>query len=190
MPQRSITRRAGLRAAAGLCAALLGAGWTGPAAAQFQKTPWPKDQPQPVLDLVDLQGQRWRSEPLLGRTMVLNFWATWCPPCKEEMPSLQTLHEIGGGDPLVIGVNVRETASRVRRYLASTGIDFPVVLDPQADLARRLGVSVFPTTLLIGPDGRVRWRVLGEVDWSGPEAARWIAELAGSGAAPARRSPR
>ena len=181
------TRRVWLRAAA-LAAALLGACWVGPASAQFQKTPWPPAQPSPVLDLLDLQGQRWRSDQLQGRTVVLNFWATWCPPCKEEMPSLQTLHEIGGGDPVVIGVNVRETATRVRRYLASTGIDFPVVLDPQAELARRLGVSAFPTTLLIGPDGRVRWRVLGEVDWSGPDAARWIAELsAGGRSAPARR---
>ena len=189
MAQRSIARRAWLHAAA-LSATLLGAGWSAPALAQFQKTPWPASQPSPVLDLLDLQGLPWRSEQLKGRAVVLNFWATWCPPCKAEMPSLQTLHEISGGDPVVIGVNVRETASRVRRYLQTAGIDFPVVLDPQAELARRLGVSAFPTTLLIGPDGRARWRVLGEVDWSGPEAARWIAELAGGGAAPAQRSPR
>ena len=192
-PVRRPTRRAWLQAAvrpALLLAAWCAASWVGPAAAQFQKTPWPASQPSPVLDLLDLQGQPWRSEQLKGRAVVLNFWATWCPPCKEEMPSLQILHEISGGDPVVIGVNVRETASRVRRYLQTAGIDFPVVLDPQAELARRLGVSAFPTTLLIGPDGRVRWRVLGEVDWSGPEAARWIAELSGNGTAPARRSPR
>jgi len=188
MAQRSSTRRAWLRGAALAAAVCTGFG-AGAAAAQFQKTPWPAAQAQPVLDLLDLQGQRWDSERLKGRVVVLNFWATWCPPCKEEMPSLQTLHELGG-DPVVIGVNVRETASRVRRYVASTGINFPVVLDPQAELTRRLGVSAFPTTLLIAPDGRVRWRVVGEVDWSGPEAGRWIAELStstGNGIAPARR---
>ena len=148
-----------------------------PAAAQFQKSPWPHAQPSPTLDLADLQGQRWSTERLKGRVVVLNFWATWCPPCKEELPSLQTLHEMGGGDPLVLGVNVRENASRVRRYLEATGLGFPVVLDPQAELARRFGVTAFPTTLLIGPDGRVRWRVVGEVDWAGAEAGRWIAEL-------------
>ncbi|MFM7025511.1 MAG: TlpA family protein disulfide reductase [Limnohabitans sp.] len=151
----------------------------GPVAAQFQKTPWPAAQATPVLDLTDLQGQRWTPERLKGRAVVLNFWATWCPPCKEELPSLQTLHELGGGDPLVLGINVRETASRVRRYLDSTGIAFPVVLDPQAELARRLGVTAFPTTLLIAPDGQIRWRVVGEVDWAGPEAGRWIASLSG-----------
>ncbi len=151
-----------------------------PALAQFQKTPWPAALPTPALDSVDLQGQRWNAERLKGRAVVLNFWATWCPPCKEELPSLQTLHELGGGDPLVIGINVREPASRVRRYLESTGITFPVVLDPQAELAKRWGVTAFPTTLLIAPDGQVRWRVVGEVDWAGAEAGRWIGSLSPS----------
>lgn len=145
--------------------------------AQFQKTPWSILQAAPALDLQDMQGQRWNSDKLKGRTVVLNFWATWCPPCKEELPSLQILHEIGGGDPVVIGINVRETATHVRRYLASTGWSFPVVLDPQAELAKRWGVKAFPTTVLIGPDGRARWRVVGEVDWSGHEAAQWIEAL-------------
>ncbi len=151
-----------------------------PALAQFQKTPWPAALPKPALDSVDLQGQPWNAERLKGRAVVLNFWATWCPPCKEELPSLQTLHELGGGDPLVIGINVREPASRVRRYLESTGITFPVVLDPQAELAKRWGVTAFPTTLLIAPDGQVRWRVVGEVDWAGAEAGRWIGSLSPS----------
>ena len=145
--------------------------------AQFQKTPWPSAQASPVIDLMDLQGQRWTNERLKGRTVVLNFWATWCAPCKEEMPSLQTLHELGGGEPVVMGVNVRETASHVKRYVQATGIGFPVVLDPQGDMARRWGVSVYPTTFLIGPDGRVRWRIQGEVDWTGAEADRWLTLL-------------
>ena len=165
-----------------LCAAVFPAlaallAWPTQALAQFQKTPWPATQTTPLLDLTDLQGQRWTSASLKGRAVVLNFWATWCPPCKEELPSLQTLHEIGGGHPVVIGINVRETASHVRRYLASTGMNFPVVLDPQAEMAKRFGVTAFPTTLLIAPDGQIRWRVLGEVDWVGSEAGRWISDL-------------
>ena len=163
-------RRGALLLVAMLCLPLL-------AHAQFQKTPWPAAQATPALDLTDLQGQHWTTERLKGRAVVLNFWATWCPPCKEELPSLQTLHEMGGGDPVVIGINVRETASHVRRYLASTGMNFPVVLDPQAELAKRFGITAFPTTLLIAPDGKIRWRVVGEVDWVGAEAGRWIASL-------------
>ena len=166
----SFARRSALLQGVLLCLPLL-------AQAQFQKGPWPAAQAQPTLDLVDLQGQRWNAERLKGRAVVLNFWATWCPPCKEELPSLQTLHELGGGDPVVIGVNVRETASHVQRYLHATGLSLPVVLDPRADLAKRYGVTAFPTTLLIAPDGQIRWRVVGEVDWAGAEAGRWIGSL-------------
>ncbi len=175
MPRRAILRLGRhFLGACGLGLLLNGSAW-----AQFQKPPWPATQATPALDFQDLQGQRWTAERLKGRSVVLNFWATWCPPCKEELPSLQTLHEIGGGDPVVIGINVRETASHVRRYLASTGMNFPIVLDPQAELARRFGVTAYPTTLLIAPNGQIRWRVVGEVDWAGPEAGRWVASLSG-----------
>ena len=105
------------------------------------------------------------------------FWATWCAPCKEELPSLQTLHEISGGNPVVMGINVREPESRVTRYMKSTGLDFPVVLDAQGTLAQQWGVTVFPTTVLIGVDGKAKWRVRGDVDWSGREAETWLKPL-------------
>lgn len=146
-----------------------------PAAAQFQKMPW--TGPQPVLDFQDLQGHVWNADSLRGKAVVLNFWATWCAPCKEEMPSLQTLHELGAGDPLILGLNVRETASHVGRYVRSSGLQLPVVLDPRGETAKRWGVTAYPTTILIGADGRVRWRVVGAVDWTGPEAAGWLQGL-------------
>jgi thiol-disulfide isomerase/thioredoxin len=151
--------------------------WALPAHAQFDKTTWPARQVTPLLNVQDLQGQRWSADQLKGRVVVLNFWATWCAPCKEELPSLQTLHEISGGNPLVIGVNVREPAARVKRYLQATGLDFPVVLDPQGELAKQWGVTVYPTTILMGPDGKAQWRVKGDVDWSGPEAQRWLQSM-------------
>lgn len=148
-----------------------------PAQAQFDKTPWPVRQTTPLIDWQDLQGQRWTTANLKGKAVVVNFWATWCAPCKEELPSLQTLHEISGGNPVVIGVNVREPASRVSRYLQSTGLDLPVVLDVQGLLAQQWGVTVYPTTVLIGADGKARWRVQGDVDWSGREAEGWLKPL-------------
>ena len=150
-----------------------------PAQAQFAKTPWPARLATPTIDAQDLQGQRWTTASLKGRAVVLNFWATWCAPCKEELPSLQTLHEISGGNPLVLGINVREPAPRVSRYMAATGLDFPVILDAQGALAKQWGVSVYPTTVLIGADGKAQWRVVGDVDWSGREAASWLKTLTG-----------
>ena len=147
------------------------------AQAQFDKTPWPARQATPRIDWQDLQGQKWTTASLKGKAVVVNFWATWCAPCKEELPSLQTLHEISGGNPVVMGINVREPASRVTRYMKSTGLDFPVVLDAQGTLAQQWGVTVFPTTVLIGVDGKAQWRVRGDVDWSGREAETWLKPL-------------
>ncbi len=151
--------------------------WSTLSQAQFDKARWPARQATPAIEWQDVQGQRWSTASLKGRAVVLNFWATWCAPCKEELPSLQTLHEISGGNPLVIGINVREPASRVSRYMKSTGLDFPVVLDPQGELAKQWGVTVFPTTVLIGADGKALWRVLGDVDWSAREAEGWLQPL-------------
>ena len=147
------------------------------AQAQFDKTPWPARQATPSIDWQDLQGQKWTTASLKGKAVVVNFWATWCAPCKEELPSLQTLHEISGGNPVVMGINVREPESRVTRYMKSTGLDFPVVLDAQGTLAQQWGVTVFPTTVLIGVDGKAQWRVRGDVDWSGREAETWLKPL-------------
>jgi thiol-disulfide isomerase/thioredoxin len=147
--------------------------------AQFDKTPWLRSQSMPKIDVVDLQGQRWTSAKLKGRVVVLNFWATWCGPCKEEVPSLQALHSADGPGPLVIGINVKEAASTVQRFVKAQRLDFPVVLDPQGDLVRQWGVRIYPTTVLIGADGQARWRVVGEVDWSGAQAAGWLGALQG-----------
>ena len=151
-----------------------------PAQAQFSKTRWSAREATPLIDWQDLQAQRWTAQGLKGHAVVLNFWATWCAPCKEELPSLQTLHEISDGQIVVMGINVREPAARVNRYLQSTGLNFPVVLDPKGELAKQWGVTVFPTTVLIGPDGKAQWRVVGEMDWSGREAENWLKTLTGS----------
>lgn len=166
-----------------LCLALLACLGQSLAHAQFDKTPWPRSQATPAIDLVDLHGQHWTSAALKGRVVVLNFWATWCGPCKEEMPSLQALHKDPSPGPndarpaVVIGINVKETPSTVRRFMAAQHLDLPVVLDLQGDLTRQWGVRIYPTTVLIGPDGRARWRVVGDLDWSGPIARAWLKDL-------------
>jgi thiol-disulfide isomerase/thioredoxin len=151
--------------------------WVSNAWAQFDKARWPAHVPTPTLDVVDLQGKVWSAQDLAGHVVVLNFWATWCAPCKEELPSLQTLHDIRDANTLVLAVNVREPSLRVARYVQATGLTVPVLLDPKGELAKRWGVTVFPTTVLLAPDGQARWRVMGDVDWSGSEAHRWLTEV-------------
>jgi thiol-disulfide isomerase/thioredoxin len=150
---------------------------TSTAWAQFDKTAWPLRQATPTFEAVDLQGKVWSSTTLAGKVVVLNFWATWCAPCKDELPTLQTLHDIRDAQTVVLTINVREPAARAARYLQSTGMTLPVIPDPKGEWAKRWGVTVYPTTILIAPDGQARWRIMGDVDWSGAQANAWLADL-------------
>ena len=146
--------------------------------AQFDKTAWPSKVDTPKIEALDLQGKAWTSAELSGKVVVLNFWATWCAPCKDELPTLQTLHDISDSQTVVLTINVREPAARAARYMQSTGMTFPVISDVTGDLAKRWGVTVYPTTILIVPNGQARWRVVGDVDWSGAQANAWLAAIA------------
>jgi thiol-disulfide isomerase/thioredoxin len=145
--------------------------------AQFDKTAWPANVATPKIDAVDLQSKAWNTTELAGKVVVLNFWATWCAPCKDELPTLQILHDISDSQTVVLTVNVREPAARAARYMQSTGMTFPVISDAKGDLAKRWGVKVYPTTILIAPNGQARWRIVGDVDWSGALANAWLADV-------------
>jgi len=92
-----------------------------------------------------------------GKAILLNFWATWCVPCRHEMPFLQALHDAHAvaGDLAVIAVDVDETAEVVAPYLAELGLTFPVGLDVDGRVADQYRIGTYPTTYLIGRDGRV-----------------------------------
>ena len=162
--------------------------WAACASAQAQGydlTPWPANQPKPALAVTDLQGQRWAWADLRGRAVLLNFWASWCEPCRAEMPSLQTLAELYGPDRLVVlAVNFKESNTTIERYVQRSGLSLPVLPDPDGAMARQWGVKVFPTTVLVGADGRVRAVLRGELDWTSQAAARLVEPLL---APPARR---
>lgn len=144
----------------------------------YDVTPWPSNRPAPALQALDLQGKSWTLPELRGRAVLLNFWATWCPPCRAEMPSLQQLAEIYGPEQLqVLAINVGEGPRRITQYLQSSGLELTVLLDTKSEAARAWGASVLPTTLLIDAEGRPRQRVRGEVDWSGREARALVEPL-------------
>jgi peroxiredoxin len=87
------------------------------------------------------------------------------------------LHDISDNHTVVLTVNVREPAARAARYMQSTGMTFPVISDAKGELAKRWGVTVYPTTILIAPIGQARWRIVGDVDWSGAQANAWLTDL-------------
>lgn len=117
----------------------------------------------PAYEIVTLEGERITSESLRGRVVVLNFWATWCGPCKLEMPSLQSLHEDRGKDGVVvIGLSTDVGNERgIRDYLSEREINFAVGRATRAHREAFGGIRGIPTTFIIDADGIVRHRVVG-----------------------------
>jgi len=114
---------------------------------------------------------------LRGQAVVINFWASWCEPCREEMPSLAQLARAHTGKLRVLAVNYKESPASVAQFAATTGLDLPTLRDPDGALARAWGIRVFPSTVLIASDGRVRSVVRGALDWNGAAAQPLIAPL-------------
>jgi thiol-disulfide isomerase/thioredoxin len=160
------------RAAAAAMVALAAA-----AAADSQIKPW-TGAVTPKLALADLAGGHADLGDMRGRVVVVNFWATWCVPCKEELPSLQRLRDRFAGKPVeVITVNYGEFPQRMRPFLEKEKVSLRVLLDTQKDAARDWGVGGLPMTFIIDSQGRARYSAFGELDWSIGEPVRLVEKL-------------
>jgi|SRR6185312_1906737 len=159
--------------------AVLAAAASTPAwAKDFEISRWPAGKPTPSFQGTDLAGKTWRLADLRGRAVLLNFWASWCPPCRAEMPSLQDMAAFYGPDKIIVlAVNFKESQGTAARFARASALTLPVLLDPHGDIARQWGVHVFPTTVLIDTAGRPSAVVQGEVDWTGQGGERLIAPL-------------
>ena len=160
----------------------LGAGAALPALAQeskgFLRRPWPKGQATPPLDLPGYDGPRWKLADARGKLVLLNFWATWCEPCRDEMPTLELLATLYEKQGLVImAVNQRETDAAIKRFMDQMPISLPILRDADGLTSRAWGARAFPTSVVVGRDGNARFTVVGQLDWNGPEARQWIASL-------------
>lgn len=128
--------------------------------------------------LVDITGKTWRLDDLQGRAVMLNFWASWCEPCRAEMPTLQQVADLYGSERLlVLTVNFKESPSRALQFAKTTGVSLPVLLDSSGSVATRWGVKVFPTTLTLDARGKPRQRIKGELDWTSSAAGKLIDAL-------------
>lgn len=173
-PPNQITRRQWLVSVATATTLVL----PGHARAAHAVRPWPAGKPTPALTLTDLDGKPWRLSALKGHPVVLNFWASWCEPCRAEMPSLELLasrHEREG--LIVLAVNYKEALPAIRRYLEQWPVSLPILLDRDGDAASEWTPRVFPTTVLIGRDGVPRQSVIGELDWMDAAARELVAPL-------------
>jgi thiol-disulfide isomerase/thioredoxin len=134
--------------------------------------------PTPALRLKDLEGREHALEAYRGKVVLVNFWATWCAPCLEEMPSIERLRQSLAGRPFaVLAVNLAEPDERVRAFLAKVPVGFPVLMDREAAAARAWKARMLPATFIVGADGRVRYSYVGELDWSREPVRKQIADL-------------
>ena len=139
----------------------------------------PADQPRPVpeLSFITADGGRGDLSDFKGKVVLLNFWATWCAPCREEMPYLDALQsEMGGEDFAVVAIAAgHNPPPAVRKFLDEENIThLPVLLDPRQALAREMGVMGLPVTLLIDREGNEIARLMGGADWSSDTAKALI----------------
>jgi thiol-disulfide isomerase/thioredoxin len=118
--------------------------------------------PAPPLQLTTLNNEDVSLSDYLGKIVVLNFWATWCGPCREEMPLFEQAQQQYGSDKVIIlAVNVREGTGTVRPFVERFALTYPILLDERGSVARRYRVRSFPTTYFIGRDGTVEGRRVG-----------------------------
>lgn len=129
--------------------------------------------PDAPLDSVDFElpllsnGENRTLSSFQGDVVLLNFWASWCPPCIAEMPSMQAVYdELGGNGFEIVAVNIQEDPETVRSFMEENGYDFPVLLDRTGRIAGRYGVRGIPTSYVVDPDGRLMAMLTGPYEWN------------------------
>lgn len=119
--------------------------------------------------LPDLEGNPFRFADHRGKVLLVNFWATWCPPCRKEMPSMQRLQNQWADKPfMVIAVDVGEDAETVWAYAAAHDLEFTMLRDKSSKTSLQWGVRGLPTTFLVDAEGRIVFRALGGREWDDP----------------------
>ena len=131
--------------------------------------PFKGDRKPVAFTLKDAKGQTVSLGDLKGKVTVVNFWATWCPPCVEEIPSLNRLKQKMQGKPFeLISINYAESSSLINDFLKRVNVEFPVLLDRKGTVSSQWNVIAFPSTFVIGPDGLIHYGINAAIAWDDP----------------------
>jgi thiol-disulfide isomerase/thioredoxin len=134
--------------------------------------------PAPALSLNGLDGRPLHLGNLKGNVVFLNFWATWCVPCRQEMPAMERLYrEYRGRGLLIVAVNFQESKEKVQGFLEELGLSFPTLLDPDGAAAHIFGVRGLPVSFLLSRDGRILWKAIGSRDWDTPDVRAYFKKV-------------
>lgn len=146
-----------------------------------QPSPWEIEgligKKAPDFTLKDINNKPFNLSSLRGKVVILNFWATWCPPCRAEMPSLNNLYrEFRNKGLEVVAISTDRYSSIIKDYISKNPIDFIVLIDTDNKVSRQFKVFSIPTTFLIDRNGIIIERYLGEENWASPEIKKKIKE--------------
>lgn len=135
----------------------------------------------PDFTLNDLSGRPVQLSALKGKVVLLNFWATWCPPCREEIPSMIRLNQAMQGKAFqMLAVSIDEGGREaVDSFFKRGGAALPALLDTDGKVARRYGTTGVPETFIIDAEGVIRKKVIGAMDWSSPEVLSALDDIIG-----------
>jgi len=141
----------------------------------------------PDFQLEDMDGEKYSLESYRGKVVILNFWATWCPPCRREIPSMEALYQTFKDEAFaILAINEWETEDHVFAFMGQLPVEpgFPILFDPDSEVAQSFGVKGLPTTLLLDTQGKIVYRAVGGRDFDHPEVQKIIRELLPHGARP------
>jgi thiol-disulfide isomerase/thioredoxin len=139
-----------------------------------------KPIPAPDFTLEDIDAKKFSLKDYRGKVILLNFWATWCPPCRREMPSIERLNQnLKGKDFIVLAVNQMEDSDQVFTYTGELEVapTFTILFDKDSNVARAYSVLGLPTTYLIDKKGNIRFRAIGGREFDHPEVEKQILQL-------------
>lgn len=164
-------------------AAVLTSGFAGAdASAEIGLTRLAEPPTAPAFTLEGADGSVYRLEDFRGKPLIVNFWATWCPPCRAEIPSMQRAAQMLGDEAALVAINVGEDAQTVADFLETTPVGFPVLLDSDGAVTQRWPLMGLPTTFVVTPNGRILFKAEGEREWDDPallERVRGLADTSG-----------
>ena len=146
----------------------------------YKLTPLPKPITAPGFTLEDMDEEKHSLKDLHGKVVLLNFWATWCPPCRREMPSMERLYQKFNGENFtVIAINQMEDGDHVFAYTGQLDVDptFTILFDKDSKVSNNYQVNGLPTTYLIDKQGNIRYRAIGGREFDHPEVEKQILQL-------------
>jgi peroxiredoxin len=150
------------------------------AACSRREAPQPamEGKPAPDFTLPDLDGQKTRLSDLKGKVVLVNFWATWCPPCREEVPSMAVLNRLMAGKPFrMLAISIDQGGKEaVEAFFRNSGTALPTLLDVDGTASRLYGTTGVPETFVIDRKGVIIKKVIGALNWSDPEVLRFLNE--------------